>query len=361
VTLRLTTLGPLELSVDGDVDAAFATRRVRAALLVYLAAEGRRSRDQVMNLLWGDRPEDRARHVLNQTLYEIRRDLGAEVVESRGTHLRLGDDVEADVVELREAAESDDHVRVIALYRGHFLDGFFVPEAREFAEWADRTARELRQLHFRSYEGHVDALAGEGDTEAALEAARAWARWHPEAERPRFTSARLLLRSGRRDEARREYERWQDDAPRTRGRPPDAALWKPLLDELAARGAPRPSAGEAGEAGGKLTVRVSAGGARGPRLVLLGEPGQEEVYRLSPGENVIGSEEGALRFPENRALSGRHAAIVVEEKEGGGARCVLRDLESRGGTYLRISGARPLADGEVFLAGQQVFQLRRRR
>ena len=371
--LELLTLGPLELLRDGEPDAAFPSRRVRAALLVYLALEGPVARDRLLGLLWGDRPEERARHVLNQTLYEIRRDMGESVVESTGLHLRLDESVDVDVHALRRATAEGADGRVIELYRGHFLDGFFVPEAREFNEWAENTAAELRRLHFEAFSREVDRAAEAEGPEPALDLARSWVRWHPDEERPRVVLARLLLRAGRRDEARREHERWAEHAREERGRPPDGTLWGDILEELSplerrASQAPqqafqyeRRRASFPTTQDDNTTLHVVAGGASGPRLVLFRAPGQEEVYRLETGENVVGRTDGHLCFPENRALSTRHATVVVKEGEEGEVRCILRDLESRNGTYLKIGGPRPLADGEVFLTGRQVFQLRRRR
>ena len=52
------------------------------ALLVYLAVEADHPhrRQSLAGLLWPESDQDRARHALVQTLYALRRDLGADVV-----------------------------------------------------------------------------------------------------------------------------------------------------------------------------------------------------------------------------------------------------------------------------------------
>ena len=74
--MRLRTLGHLELH-DGDVQ--FLARRRKELVLVALLAQaspGPVPRRDLMQLLWEDRDEGRARHSLRQALSDIRRVLG---------------------------------------------------------------------------------------------------------------------------------------------------------------------------------------------------------------------------------------------------------------------------------------------
>ena len=62
------TLGPVSVEVDGAGAPSELMWRKNIALLVYLARSPKRARtrDHLIGLLWGDKPEDDARHSLNQ-------------------------------------------------------------------------------------------------------------------------------------------------------------------------------------------------------------------------------------------------------------------------------------------------------
>ena len=112
----------------------------RLAVLALLARAGRTgvTREKILALLWPDEADDRARRSLNQAVYSLRRDLGAEEALVGTKDLRLNLDViEVDVAEFQEAVEANDLDRAVRLYAGPFLDGFFVPRAPEFEHWVE--------------------------------------------------------------------------------------------------------------------------------------------------------------------------------------------------------------------------------
>ena len=122
-----------------------ATQRRPLALLAFLATAGDRgrSRDDVLLHLWPDSTPSRARNVLKQTLYALRRDLGApDVVLSDNDRLRLNPAVVAnDVAELDAALDRCQSERALALYRGPFLEHVSLGGVPEFDRWA-RVERE---------------------------------------------------------------------------------------------------------------------------------------------------------------------------------------------------------------------------
>ncbi|NIQ55016.1 MAG: SARP family transcriptional regulator, partial [Gammaproteobacteria bacterium] len=91
------------------------------ALLVYLAMEREASRDTLLGLLWPDRPEDRARHTLNQTLYELRRLLGDDWAAVEGDRVRIAEHVTCDAVAFERAVAGQDADQALELYAGAFL------------------------------------------------------------------------------------------------------------------------------------------------------------------------------------------------------------------------------------------------
>ncbi len=72
ITCRV--LGPVEVTVDGEPAPAELLWRKHLALLIYLARSprGTRPRAHLATLLWGDKPEQSARHSLNEALRVLR-------------------------------------------------------------------------------------------------------------------------------------------------------------------------------------------------------------------------------------------------------------------------------------------------
>ena len=90
------------------------------------------------------------------------------------------------------------------------------------------------------------------------------------------------------------------------------------------------------------------------RLILIrGDAGVDGLsYMLQGVEHVAGRDDGQILFPEDRWLSPRHANFVYE-----GGELVVRDEGSLNGVYVRVSGSVPLAFGDHFLCGEQLFRL----
>ena len=83
-------LGPVEVTVDGGPAPAELLWRKHLALLIYLARSphGTRTRVHLASLLWGDKPEEAARHSLNEALRVLRRCCD-DAVHSDGDTVRL--------------------------------------------------------------------------------------------------------------------------------------------------------------------------------------------------------------------------------------------------------------------------------
>ena len=130
--IALRTLGALDLSAsDGRDVRALLRQPKRCALLVYLALAGPerfRRRDTVVALFWPERDEQHARGALRQALTFLRRELGEGIVATRGEEeigLAPGA-VSIDVREFERSCETGNYTDAVALYRGDFLDGFFL-------------------------------------------------------------------------------------------------------------------------------------------------------------------------------------------------------------------------------------------
>jgi adenylate cyclase len=171
--MQLLTLGGL--SVDGGkrTRQGAASQRKALALLALLGGAGRRglSRDKLIAFLWPDSPTDHALHSLTQLLYSLRRDLAAESLFLGTTDLSLNPELlVVDLAEFTSSLEAGDFARAVEVYRGPFLDGFFLSGAAEFERWVDAERARLAQRHLGALESLAEAANRRGD----LAAAAAW-------------------------------------------------------------------------------------------------------------------------------------------------------------------------------------------
>ena len=79
-------LGNPEIRKNG-VRIAFPYRKAEA-FFYYLAYRGSASREELIHLLWGDEEESVGRKKLRDAVYQVRRQLGNEVLKSKG-HTQL--------------------------------------------------------------------------------------------------------------------------------------------------------------------------------------------------------------------------------------------------------------------------------
>src|SRR5258705_8926502 len=121
---RMQTLGGLAVFDGPRPLGGNAQQPRRLAILAVLARSGERgvNRDRLAALLWGDVEEERARRNLNQALYALRQELGAEDAILGTRDLRLNPElVEADLQPFETARASGAIEEAPRLYAGPFL------------------------------------------------------------------------------------------------------------------------------------------------------------------------------------------------------------------------------------------------
>ncbi len=174
--LVLRTLGAAEA-------AAYAADGVRVgrfgagkplALLAYLCNSPNQSapREHLVELLWGDVEPDPARHALRQTIWYIRKTLGATILETDGELVHIALPVDSDVREFLMAVDAHKDEKALDLYRGNFLADIAIPGGGEFERWADLERLRLRSIFTRTAESRVLFQLGRGEARAALPVAR---------------------------------------------------------------------------------------------------------------------------------------------------------------------------------------------
>jgi hypothetical protein len=147
------------------------TRPKPLLLLTYLSLEGPQSRRHIAELFWPNAGDHM--NSLTVALTQIRQ-AAPDLIETDDTHLKTS--VESDAKQFLAALEQQDYTKALELYRGTFLDGFFLKDwGEELEEWVyakrERMALEVRKLLLKTAEA---AMAQGRVNEAGQWAERAY-------------------------------------------------------------------------------------------------------------------------------------------------------------------------------------------
>jgi TolB-like protein/DNA-binding SARP family transcriptional activator/Flp pilus assembly protein TadD len=170
--LRLKVLGSPVVEGNGELPSGAAVQRMPLALLALLASSHDRglSRDKILAHLWPEAEPEKAAHRLNQILYALRRDLGSDTLFLGSSDLRLNPAVLAtDLADFTAALRRAEVEEAVALYRGPFLDGFYLDGAPEFERWMEEERVRLAKQYGSALETMASQAAERGDLAAAVE------------------------------------------------------------------------------------------------------------------------------------------------------------------------------------------------
>ena len=227
--LSINLLGAFRVRLDDKSVTGFQTNKVRA-LLAYLAIEAQRPHQRVYlaGLLWPNWPEDQARTYLRQALANLHQVLGRDpaspflLTTRHSIQFNLESNHRLDVAELGELLTTSalDERRIgsdaiarlqkaVALYRGSFLEGFFLDGCAAFEEWQlltrERLQRQVVEALGRLVQWHEERGA------IALAQRYAWQRveLEPLLEAGHRQLMQLLAHSGEGNAALAHYERYR--------------------------------------------------------------------------------------------------------------------------------------------------------
>lgn len=238
--IRLYSMGPLEVHVDGEVipDRIWRTHRTRL-LLAYLGYEwGRQVHEEVlMEAVWGDSDtaDKRGLYWSTSAIRRIFKGVGfkLDVVERIGETLRANPDVsvwhDVNVLEehfstAQQAVDAGDNDRARAelqaaleIYRGPYLEGCFM-------EWALRRRQELErqtadgalQLATLHYEAE--------DYRESVEAARESLKFEPTRQEAHLMVMKALMKGGRPEAAIDQYHECEKLLKQTYGTEPETVM-----------------------------------------------------------------------------------------------------------------------------------------
>jgi predicted ATPase/DNA-binding SARP family transcriptional activator len=228
--LSISLLGPIQVTLDGEPVTGFATDKARA-LLAYLAVEADcpHRRDALAGLLWPDQPQRKARQNLRQALTHLRQAIGdcpagePFLLVSRET-IRFNPDYDhwldvAAFTDLATACAAHRHRRLatclpcirrmeqmVKLYRGSFLEQFFLSDSDTFEEWALLKREWLQQRVTEAFSQLADYCERCGEYKRAQGYTRRQVRLEPWREEAHRQLMRLLALDGQRSAALAQYE-----------------------------------------------------------------------------------------------------------------------------------------------------------
>lgn len=215
--IELRLLGPVDATVDGGAPPPELLWRKHLALVAYLALapDRRAGREQLTGLLWGDKPEDAARHSLSEALRIVRR-CTDDGVEDVGTgYLRLGEDaVESDTDRFMAHLEAGDPTPAVQLVSGELMQGFAIADAWEFEEWLAAQRRVWRDRVEEALVAAAEIALAEGEPDRAHALAERALGLLPTSDRACQIAMRSLCLRGDRGRALDAYESfagWLDD------------------------------------------------------------------------------------------------------------------------------------------------------
>jgi DNA-binding SARP family transcriptional activator/predicted ATPase len=216
--LSLSLLGPFQVTLDGQPVTGFKSNKVRA-LLAYLAMEADQPhpREVLAGLLWPDWPDRDALGNLRYALSNLRQVIGDRSAEppflliTRDTlqFNPTGDhslDVAAFINLIEGHGDLADLERATSIYRGGLLEGFSLPDAAPFEEWALLTRERLA----RQMSSTLHRLSGAYEARQEYEKAQSRARQQLELDPWDETAHQRLMRNlalgGQRSAALAQYE-----------------------------------------------------------------------------------------------------------------------------------------------------------
>jgi DNA-binding SARP family transcriptional activator len=228
--LTLRVLGDFQVSMDDVPIQSFESDKVRA-LLAYVAVEADRAhtREALIGLLWPDATEDAARHNLRQALFNLRIALGDHMakppyllISRHSIQFNRESDFWLDFCQFKETFEiwqknrdqetwhsSSSVLRLeemVNLYRGVFLQHFYVADSTAFEDWIVLNRETSRQQMLEVLICLANGRELRGDLNGARRYAVRQLELDPWREEAHYQLMRVLALNGQRSDALAQYE-----------------------------------------------------------------------------------------------------------------------------------------------------------
>jgi DNA-binding SARP family transcriptional activator len=256
------------------------------AILVYLALAPKRraGRDHLCELIWSGTDLRDSRHSLRQALYRCRQATGGtDLVLGCANDLELSPLVDLDCLAGERAVSDGDLQTALGWLRGDFLEGFSLPESREFESWAESQRVRFRSAWSLAASGVAESLLRSGEPSRALELAEQLARQAPFDDDPLHLVMRSLVALGRHATAVARFQA-HAELRRIEEVEPPGAEFAAYARELA--GCLRPPAGP-----------------EVPPEALVGPDASQEVPAVTVSQPAVTPREGSVATRRRAALA----------------------------------------------------------
>ncbi len=295
--------GPPRVTIDGQAPPPEILWRKNLALLVYLAGSPQwaRSREHLIGLLWGDKPDRSARHSLREAVRVLRRAGGQELIQAEAETLRLNADLIAfDTDRFESHVGAHDWRAAAELVGGEFMEGLAVPDAPLFEDWLSSERLSWRHRSVDALGKLASEAFATGDLATAAKAGQRALALAPTSDRAVRVAMRAAALADDRKGALARYERFEHHLEEAGGSTP-AAETKSLADRIRS------------DRKWRLPTYVVQAGSRGAesrRAPLVGR-GNELSALLSAWETCRGNGKASLAVI--RAGSGLGKTRLVDE------------------------------------------------
>lgn len=221
--LKLTTLGEFTIRLDGAIVKGLASRKAEA-LFVYLAVTKQvHAREHLATILWDDRPLGRSLGNLSVVVNSLKKQLASFLEIERSTiSIKTSENIWVDVHESKNALEQflpSDHAessrrmqdigrveKALGWYRGDFLQGFHIREARGFDEWVSLERERIQRQVLTSWRALADTYLQIRDLGSAIRVLKTALEIDPLQEELHRVLMRTLALSGQQGAALAQYK-----------------------------------------------------------------------------------------------------------------------------------------------------------
>jgi DNA-binding SARP family transcriptional activator len=204
--LDIYVFGGFEVQIEGKPLSGFRSRKV-SALLANLAAHPRpQPRETLAEILWEERTQTQSLSNLRVVLSDLKKILGDYLdIQRDRVGLKWNENVWTDIGELNACLDGRQLEKAIEIYRGDFLQNYFVPDARKFDEWAAVEREKYKQKIVAALQRVITIYCQYGVHTAALVYARRLVELDRLNEIGHLEQIRHLALTGQRCEAMARY------------------------------------------------------------------------------------------------------------------------------------------------------------
>jgi DNA-binding SARP family transcriptional activator len=296
------------------------------AVLAYVSVRGPSRRDELISLLWGEIPEDKARNAFRQSLHRLRAVLGEEILPQDRDYVSLKGAglIRSDRGEFLRFCEASKWGDAVAAYAGEFLEGFDTGEPA-FDRWADAERVRLRAQFEEALRAAAMDAASDGRSDDALRYAQRLSATAPYDEDAALFEANTLVAAGRPAQALALLRQFGERIAEELDLPLPASV-RALTERLEKRSAREPHT----PPGGHPTERA--------RTSFVGR--QSELARMLAFVAELKSERGATILVEGELGIGKSRLLdeFAERARNLGGVAILRGREAGLGGVIAYAG-----------------------